>query len=173
MLHQRPQLSVVGDASNGFEAIAHAHTLRPDVILMDIAMPHMDGVEATARIRTELPNIRVLGLSMLARNEGPADAIERAGAAGFFVKGTDTQRLIDHLMAFHASRGAGDRASSVRRVRSADSPARPARRRSSRHRAGARSRARTRVRRGWRHRRRPRGRRRRSAASAGRDSWWT
>ena len=111
MLHQRPQLSVVGDASNGFEAIAHAHTLRPDVILMDVSMPHMDGVEATARIRTELPDIRILGVSMLARNE-TADAIEQAGAAGFFVKGTDTQRLIDHLLAFHASRGAGDRAGS-------------------------------------------------------------
>ena len=111
MLHQRPQLSVVGDASNGFEAIAHAYTLRPDVILMDVSMPHMDGVEATARIRTELPDIRILGLSMLARNE-TADAIEHAGAAGFFVKGTDTQRLIDHLLAFHASRGAGDRAGS-------------------------------------------------------------
>ena len=110
ILHQRTQLSVVGDASNGFEAIAHAHTLRPDVILMDIAMPHMDGVEATARIRTELPNIQILGLSM-ARSD-LADAIEQAGAAGFFVKGTDTQRLIDHLLAFHASRGAGDRASS-------------------------------------------------------------
>jgi CheY-like chemotaxis protein len=107
MLHQRPQLAVVGDAANGFEAIAHAHTLRPDVILMDVSMPHMDGVEATARLRKELPDIRILGVSMLARNE-TAEAIEHAGAAGFFVKGTDTRRLIDHLLAFHASRGAGD-----------------------------------------------------------------
>jgi PAS domain S-box-containing protein len=107
LLHQRPQLSVVGDASNGFEAITFAHTLRPDVILMDVAMPHMDGVEATARICTELPDIRILGLSMLARNE-IADAIEQAGAAGFFVKGTDTPRLIEHLLDFHASRTAGD-----------------------------------------------------------------
>jgi CheY-like chemotaxis protein len=111
LLHQRPQLWVVGDASNGYEAIAHAYSLRPDVILMDVAMPHMDGVEATARLRTELPDIRILGLSMLTRNE-TADAIEHAGAAGFFVKGTDTHRLIDHLLAFHASRGAGERAGS-------------------------------------------------------------
>ena len=109
MLHQRPELSVVGDAANGFEAIARAQTLRPDVILMDVSMPHMDGVEATRRIRSELPNIRILGVSMLARSE-TADAIEHAGAAGFFVKGTDTQRLIDHLLAFHASRTAGNRA---------------------------------------------------------------
>ena len=105
MLHERPQLPVVGEASNGIDAIVQAHLLRPDVILMDVMMPHMDGVEATERIRAELPDIRILGLSMLARSE-TADAIERAGAAGFFVKGTDTQRLIDHLLAFHASRGA-------------------------------------------------------------------
>ena len=74
-------------------------------------MPHMDGVEATARIRAELPDIQILGVSMLARNE-TADSIEHAGAAGFFVKGTDTQRLVDHLLAFHASRGAGDRTGS-------------------------------------------------------------
>jgi DNA-binding NarL/FixJ family response regulator len=73
-----------------------ARTLRPDAILMDVSMPHMDGVEATACIRTELHNIRILGLSMLARNE-TADAIEHAAAAGFFVKGTDT--LLDRLPA--------------------------------------------------------------------------
>jgi CheY-like chemotaxis protein/anti-sigma regulatory factor (Ser/Thr protein kinase) len=103
ILQQRPQLSVVGDAANGFEAIAHAHSLRPDVILMDVAMPHMDGIEATARIRASLPEVRVIGLSMQARSE-TVHAIEDAGAAAFFVKGSDTQRLIDHLLAFHASR---------------------------------------------------------------------
>jgi signal transduction histidine kinase/ActR/RegA family two-component response regulator len=107
MLHQRPELAVVGDASNGFEAIAHAHTLQPDVILMDVSMPHMDGVDATARIHAELPDIEIFGVSMLARNE-TADAIEHAGAAGFFVKGTDTQRLLERLLALYASRGTRD-----------------------------------------------------------------
>ena len=103
ILQQRPQLSVVGDASNGFDAIAHAHTLRPDVILMDITMPHMDGIEATSRIRADFPDIQILALSMQPRNAA-TDAIEQAGAAAFFVKGTETQRLIDHLLGMHAVR---------------------------------------------------------------------
>lgn len=108
ILHERPQLSVVGDAANGVEAIAHAHTLRPDVILMDIAMPHMDGIEATARIRAELPEIRILGLSMQPRSAA-AEAIAQAGAEGLFVKGVDTQRLVDYLLVIQASR-TGNRA---------------------------------------------------------------
>ena len=108
MLHEWPQLSVVGDAANGIEAITRAYALRPDVILMDVAMPHMDGVEATSRIHAELPDIQILGLSMHARSE-TVHAIEHAGAGGFFLKGADTQRLIDHLLIMHAARGAGER----------------------------------------------------------------
>ena len=110
ILEQRPQLSVVGEASNGFEAIAHAHTLRPDVILMDISMPHMDGIEATMRIRAELPAIQIFGLSMQPRSTA-AEAIEQAGAAGYFVKGIDMQRLIERLLTVQASGGSGHPAS--------------------------------------------------------------
>jgi CheY-like chemotaxis protein len=110
LLQERQELSVVGDASDGLEAIARAYALRPDVILMDIAMPHMDGVEATARIHAELPDIQILGVSMQAR--ATTHPIVHAGAAGFFIKGVDTQRLIDHLLALHASRGARARAAS-------------------------------------------------------------
>ncbi|HUK34878.1 MAG TPA: PAS domain S-box protein [Vicinamibacterales bacterium] len=101
-LQVRPELLVVGDATNGIEAIEQARTQRPDVILMDVSMPEMDGVEATRRIRAELPLVQILGLSMQSRT-GELHAIEQAGAAGFFTKGLDTQRLIDQLLVMHAS----------------------------------------------------------------------
>jgi DNA-binding NarL/FixJ family response regulator len=103
MLQQHNKLCVVGEATNGLEAIAQAQALRPDVVLMDISMPYMDGIEATQRIRAELSAIQILGLSMQPRTQEP-HAIEQAGAAGFFVKGTDTQRLINHLLESHRAR---------------------------------------------------------------------
>jgi len=105
MLSLHPQFSIVGDASNGFEAIALAHALQPDVFLMDIGMPHMDGIEATKRIHAELPDIEILGLSMQPRSAA-AETMEQAGAARFFAKGTDTVRLTEHLLNVYASRQA-------------------------------------------------------------------
>jgi PAS domain S-box-containing protein len=103
LLQERPELHVVGEATNGIEAIAEAQAVRPDVILMDVSMPEMDGVEATRRISAELPFIQILGLSTHVRGND-LHAIERAGAAGFFTKGVDTHRLIDHLIVVHAAR---------------------------------------------------------------------
>ena len=102
LLQERPELHVVGEAVDGLGAIAEAHALQPDVILMDVSMPRMDGVEATRRIRAELPSIQILGLSTHVKTEDH-HAIEAAGAAGFFTKGIDTQRLVDHLMVMQAS----------------------------------------------------------------------
>jgi len=100
LLEERRELCVIGDASDGFEAIAQAHALQPDVILMDVSMPNMDGVDATRRIRAQLPFVEIWGLSMRPRTED-AHPIELAGAAGFFTKGLETQRLIEHLLAMH------------------------------------------------------------------------
>jgi PAS domain S-box-containing protein len=106
LLQERREFVVVGDACNGLEGIVQARALRPDVILMDISMPHMDGIEATRRIRAELPYIQILGLSSQLWME-PIHPIEEAGAAGYFVKGVDMQRLIEHMLAIHASLALG------------------------------------------------------------------
>jgi DNA-binding NarL/FixJ family response regulator len=97
LLEARREFQVVGEAANGLEAIAQAGVLQPDVVLMDVSMPELDGVEATRRLRVDLPHIQILGFSVYPRLEGP-HPIERAGAAGFFTKGIDTQRLIHHLL---------------------------------------------------------------------------
>jgi PAS domain S-box-containing protein len=102
LLQTRPELLVVGEAVTGLDAIAQAHALRPDVILMDVSMPEMDGVEATRRIRAELPLIQILGFSVYPRMESP-HAIELAGAEAFFTKGIDAQRLVDHLLVKHGA----------------------------------------------------------------------
>lgn len=104
LLQERPELAIVGEASNGLEAITLARALRPDVILMDISMPQMDGIEATRRLHAELPSIQILGLSSYPRMED-LHPIEQVGGAGYFVKGADTQRLIGHMLKLHASLG--------------------------------------------------------------------
>jgi two-component system, NarL family, nitrate/nitrite response regulator NarL len=110
ILHEHPELRVIGNASNGLEAISRAHALQPDVIVMDVSMPIMNGVEATRRIHAELPSVRIYGISVDARTQGP-HAIEEAGAVGFFVKGIDIHRLVDELTgvqrAWTAARNAG------------------------------------------------------------------
>src|SRR6185369_8972116 len=115
MLRERRGLRVVGEAVNGHDAIARAHELKPDVILMDVLMPEMDGIEATRRIRAELPFIQILAVSTHPPEER-VHAIERAGAAAFFTKGIDTQRLLDHLMRLRAV-SAGDSARPTSRAR--------------------------------------------------------
>jgi PAS domain S-box-containing protein len=98
LLQHRPGLRVVGEAANGRDAIAQARTLRPDVVIMDVIMPDMDGVEATRRLHNELPDMLILGVSTQPRVTD-RHPIEHAGAAGFYTKGVDNTRLIDHLLA--------------------------------------------------------------------------
>ena len=86
MLAGAAGVDVVGEAGDGAEAIALARQLRPDVVLMDVTMPVMDGIEATAVIVEELPDVRVLGLSISKDSETAAAMVE-AGAAEYLTKG--------------------------------------------------------------------------------------
>jgi DNA-binding NarL/FixJ family response regulator len=83
---------VVGEAGDGAEAVSMAQRLRPDVILMDVTMPEMDGVEACRQVRLDLPGTQVVMLTMHADQEVLASAI-RAGASGYLVKDCSTEEI--------------------------------------------------------------------------------
>ncbi len=90
------EFEVVGEAANGAEALELARQLRPDVVLMDLLMPVMDGVTATAAIRKELPAVQVLALTSVLEDQAVVGAI-RAGAIGYLLKDTraaDLRRAI-------------------------------------------------------------------------------
>ena len=93
-----PELEVVGEAGNGEEAMVMAQRLEPDVVLMDLLMPVMDGIEATGRIRRELPDVEVVALTSVLEDASVAGAI-RAGAIGYLLKTTDAQELCEAIKA--------------------------------------------------------------------------
>jgi DNA-binding NarL/FixJ family response regulator len=92
LLERQNDMEVVGEAENGLDAIAKARELYPDVILMDVNMPVMDGAEATSRILAEMPKMKVLALSIQAEDGFMASMI-RAGATGYILKGSDSEKL--------------------------------------------------------------------------------
>ena len=87
-----PELEVVGEAANGAEALQLAHKLQPDVVLMDLLMPVMDGVTATAAIRRELPQTEVIALTSVLEDSSVFGAV-RAGAIGYLLKDTEADEL--------------------------------------------------------------------------------
>ena len=93
ILQIEPDIEVVGEASDGEEAVALARKLQPDVVIMDVTMPRMTGIEATKLIRREMPKTRVIGLSMHAESD-MAKAMCAAGASAYLTKGGPSEDLI-------------------------------------------------------------------------------
>ena len=87
-----PELDVVGEAENGAEAIERANELKPDVILMDLLMPVMGGIEAIGRLRAELPGTEIIAITSVLEDEAVIGAV-RAGAIGYLLKDTDADAL--------------------------------------------------------------------------------
>jgi DNA-binding NarL/FixJ family response regulator len=87
-----PDIQVVGEAENGREALEMAHILQPDVVLMDLLMPVMDGILATQAIRTELPDVEVVALTSVLEDASVTGAV-KAGAIGYLLKDTDVEEL--------------------------------------------------------------------------------
>jgi DNA-binding NarL/FixJ family response regulator len=92
------ELDVIGEATNGLQALQMAHKLKPDVILMDLLMPEMDGVTATTAVRRELPDIEVIALTSVLEDSAVIGAI-RAGAIGYLLKDTESDDLIRAIKA--------------------------------------------------------------------------
>jgi NarL family two-component system response regulator LiaR len=93
-----PDIEVVGEAANGQEAVAMARELKPDVVLMDLLMPVMDGIEATRVIRSELSEVEVLALTSVLEDVSVTGAV-RAGAIGYLLKDTDAEELRQAIQA--------------------------------------------------------------------------
>lgn len=98
ILSTEPDVEVVGRAGNGLEAIASVAAQRPDVVLMDVQMPVLDGIEATRRIVAEHPEVKVVILTTFDRDDYLFDALE-AGASGFLLKNAEADDLVDAVRA--------------------------------------------------------------------------
>lgn len=96
LLGLHSQLEIVGEAADGEAGVALAQTLRPDVVLMDLRMPGMSGVEATRRLRSLVPEARVLVLTTFEDDDEVLAAIE-AGAAGYMLKASPAEKLVEAI----------------------------------------------------------------------------
>ena len=102
LLDVRPEIEVVGEAGDGDEALRRSAQLQPDVVLMDLHMPVLDGIAATRRLRIEQPGVRVLALTTFDDDEAVFAAL-RAGAVGYLLKDVSGDRLVEAVQA--ATRG--------------------------------------------------------------------
>ena len=100
LLGTEPDIEVVGETSDGLETVVQAEALRPDVILMDLVMPEMDGIEATRRITAEQPGVRILVLTSFAADDKVFPAI-KAGALGYILKDSGPAELVQAIHQVH------------------------------------------------------------------------
>jgi DNA-binding NarL/FixJ family response regulator len=119
-----PELEVIGEASNGAEAVKMAHELKPDVVLMDMLMPVMDGIAATEQIRREIPDTEVIALTSVLEDSSVVGAV-KAGAIGYLLKDTQADELCRAIKAAAAGQvqlSPQAAARLVREVRAPESP---------------------------------------------------
>jgi DNA-binding NarL/FixJ family response regulator len=98
LLGVRTEVEVVGEAANGDEALQVAAEVRPDVVLMDLRMPVLDGIAATRRMRVDHPGVRVIALTTF-DDDSEVFAALRAGAVGYLLKDVSSDRLVEAILA--------------------------------------------------------------------------
>jgi two-component system, NarL family, response regulator NreC len=98
ILSAQPEMEIVGEAGNGREAIELAESLKPDIVVMDVAMPELNGIEATRRLSTSSPHARVIALSMHKDNVYVREIL-RAGARGYLLKDSVAADVVSAIRA--------------------------------------------------------------------------
>lgn len=106
VIEGQPDMQIVGEASNGVEAVKRFDELKPDVTLMDLQMPEMNGIDALKTIRAKHPDARVVVLTTYA-GDAQALAALKNGAAGYLLKNTLRRELLDTIRMVHAGRRHG------------------------------------------------------------------
>jgi len=119
-----PELEVVGEARDGAEAVRRTRELQPDVVLMDLLMPGMDGIAATTAIRREMPDTEVIALTSVLEDEKVYGAI-RAGAIGYLLKDTEADELCRAIKAAAAGQVQLSPAAAARLMRQVRAPEAP------------------------------------------------
>ena len=104
VINHQADMEVVGEAEDGEKAVALTRELQPDIILMDVKMPVLDGAETTSRILSEMPGMKIVALSIYA-DDGFMANMMRAGALGYILKGCDTEELSDTIRRIAGPRG--------------------------------------------------------------------
>jgi DNA-binding NarL/FixJ family response regulator len=99
------EIEIVGEAADGEEALRHTRELRPDVLVLDLRMPGLDGVGVLTRVRDELPDVRVLVMSAAEKGESVSEALQ-AGAAGYLTKRSSVSELCDAVKTVHRGEAA-------------------------------------------------------------------
>jgi len=100
ILKSKEDLDIVGEAQDGQEAVEHVRTLEPDVVLMDVSMPRMGGVEATRIIKREFPHIGIIALTMYEEQQYIFDLV-RAGATGYLLKDSDSAQIVKAIQSIY------------------------------------------------------------------------
>ncbi|WP_257349512.1 response regulator [Pseudalkalibacillus decolorationis] len=100
-LGTQDEIELIGEASNGEEAIEKVHTLQPDVVLMDLTMPVMDGIEATKQIKNQSPEVKIIVLTSFSDQDHVVPALQ-AGADGYQLKDIEPDELVKSIKAVYS-----------------------------------------------------------------------
>lgn len=122
LIMSEPDIELVGEATDGIEAVLKARSLKPDVILLDLIMPRLDGLGAIQQIKQENPEARILVVTSFAEDDKLFPAI-KAGALGYLLKDSSPEQLVKAIRDVHCGKSSLDPAVAIKLIRELNRPA--------------------------------------------------